>query len=210
MSSLKFFKGVGDKMLNQALEEKKRILEEKQQLWEQYHNLGKILGKFYEQKRKALWDLKEATVRLNEAYYEMRRQQSFKKDTLDWQEYIKIRNRNQKKINKLMRKNIQLQKRMLKVDGSEKNGIFYKKVTGYQEEANRLLRHIDELKEEIRVAKIKAIGSSSETYQKAREVFDKAKKNLFNIMKELNKVKEMHTLAKNNFLSLHEKYLKIT
>lgn len=197
-------------MLNQALEEKKRILEEKQQLWEQYHNLGKILGKFYEQKRKALWDLKEATVRLNEAYYEMRRQQSFKKDTLDWQEYIKIRNRNQKKINKLMRKNIQLQKRMLKVDGSEKNGIFYKKVTGYQEEANRLLRHIDELKEEIRVAKIKAIGSSSETYQKAREVFDKAKKNLFNIMKELNKVKEMHALAKNNFLSLHEKYLKIT
>lgn len=210
MSSLKFFKGVGDKMLNQALEEKKRILEEKQQLWEQYHNLGKILGKFYEQKRKALWDLKEATARLNEAYYEMRRQQSFKKDTLDWQEYIKIRNRNQKKINKLMRKNIQLQKRMLKVDGSEKNGIFYKKVTGYQEEANRLLRHIDELKEEIRVAKIKAIGSSSETYQKAREVFDKAKKNLFNIMKELNKVKEMHALAKNNFLSLHEKYLKIT
>lgn len=203
-------KGVGDKMLNQALEEKKRILEEKQQLWEQYHNLGKILGKFYEQKRKALWDLKEATARLNEAYYEMRRQQSFKKDTLDWQEYIKIRNRNQKKINKLMRKNIQLQKRMLKVDGSEKNGIFYKKVTGYQEEANRLLRHIDELKEEIRVAKIKAIGSSSETYQKAREVFDKAKKNLFNIMKELNKVKEMHALAKNNFLSLHEKYLKIT
>lgn len=197
-------------MLNQALEEKKRILEEKQQLWEQYHNLGKILGKFYEQKRKALWDLKEATARLNEAYYEMRRQQSFKKDTLDWQEYIKIRNRNQKKINKLMRKNIQLQKRMLKVDGSEKNGIFYKKVTGYQEEANRLLRHIDELKEEIRVAKIKAIGSSSETYQKAREVFDKAKKNLFNIMKELNKVKEMHALAKNNFLSLHEKYLKIT
>lgn len=197
-------------MLNQALEEKKRILEEKQQLWEQYHNLGKILGKFYEQKRKALWDLKEATARLNEAYYEMRRQQSFKKDTLDWQEYIKIRNRNQKKINKLMRKNIQLQKRMLKVDGSEKNGIFYKKVTGYQEEANRLLRHIDELKEEIRVAKIKAIGSSSETYQKAREVFDKTKKNLFNIMKELNKVKEMHALAKNNFLSLHEKYLKIT
>lgn len=197
-------------MLNQALEEKKRILEEKQQLWEQYHNLGKILGKFYEQKRKALWDLKEATARLNEAYYEMRRQQSFKKDTLDWQEYIKIRNRNQKKINKLMRKNIQLQKRMLKVDGSEKNGIFYKKVTGYQEEANRLLRHIDELKEEVRVAKIKAIGSSSETYQKAREVFDKAKKNLFNIMKELNKVKEMHALAKNNFLSLHEKYLKIT
>lgn len=197
-------------MLNQALEEKKRILKEKQQLWEQYHNLGKILGKFYEQKRKALWDLKEATARLNEAYYEMRRQQSFKKDTLDWQEYIKIRNRNQKKINKLMRKNIQLQKRMLKVDGSEKNGIFYKKVTGYQEEANRLLRHIDELKEEIRVAKIKAIGSSSETYQKAREVFDKAKKNLFNIMKELNKVKEMHALAKNNFLSLHEKYLKIT
>lgn len=197
-------------MLNQALEEKKRILEEKQQLWEQYHNLGKILGKFYEQKRKALWDLKEATARLNEAYYEMRRQQSFKKDTLDWQEYIKIRNRNQKKINKLMRKNIQLQKRMLKVDGSEKNGIFYKKVTGYQEEANRLLRHIDELKEEIRVAKIKAIGSSSETYQKAREVFDKAKKNLFNIMKELNKVKEMHALVKNNFLSLHEKYLKIT
>ena len=109
-----------------------------------------------------------------------------------------------------MRKNIQLQKRMLKVDGSEKNDIFYKKVTGYQEEANRLLRHIDELKEEIRVAKIKAIGNSSETYQKAREVFDKAKKNLFNIMKELNKVKEMHTLAKNNFLSLHEKYLKIT
>lgn len=197
-------------MLNQALEEKKRILEEKQQLWEQYHNLGKILGKFYEQKRKALWDLKEATARLNEAYYEMRRQQSFKKDTLDWQEYIKIRNRNQKKINKLMRKNIQLQKRMLKVDGSEKNGIFYKKVTGYQEEANRLLGHIDELKEEVRVAKIKAIGSSSETYQKAREVFDKAKKNLFNIMKELNKVKEMHALAKNNFLSLHEKYLKIT
>lgn len=197
-------------MLKQALEEKKRILEEKQQLWEQYHNLGKILGKFYEQKRKALWDLKEATARLNEAYYEMRRQQSFKKDTLDWQEYIKIRNRNQKKINKLMRKNIQLQKRMLKVDGSEKNGIFYKKVTGYQEEANRLLRHIDELKEEVRVAKIKAIGSSSETYQKAREVFDKAKKNLFNIMKELNKVKEMHALAKNNFLSLHEKYLKIT
>lgn len=197
-------------MLNQALEEKKRILEEKQQLWEQYHNLGKILGKFYEQKRKALWDLKEATARLNEAYYEMRRQQSFKKDTLDWQEYIKIRNRNQKKINKLMRKNIQLQKRMLKVDGSEKNGIFYKKVTGYQEEANRLLRHIDELKEEVRVAKIKAIGSSSETYQKTREVFDKAKKNLFNIMKELNKVKEMHALAKNNFLSLHEKYLKIT
>lgn len=197
-------------MLNQALEEKKRILEEKQQLWKQYHNLGKILGKFYEQKRKALWDLKEATARLNEAYYEMRRQQSFKKDTLDWQEYIKIRNRNQKKINKLMRKNIQLQKRMLKVDGSEKNGIFYKKVTGYQEEANRLLRHIDELKEEVRVAKIKAIGSSSETYQKAREVFDKAKKNLFNIMKELNKVKEMHALAKNNFLSLHEKYLKIT
>lgn len=197
-------------MLNQALEEKKRILEEKQQLWEQYHNLGKILGKFYEQKRKALWDLKEATARLNEAYYEMRRQQSFKKDTLDWQEYIKIRNRNQKKINKLMRKNIQLQKRMLKVDGSEKNGIFYKKVTGYQEEANRLLRHIDELKEEVRGAKIKAIGSSSETYQKAREVFDKAKKNLFNIMKELNKVKEMHALAKNNFLSLHEKYLKIT
>lgn len=197
-------------MLNQALEEKKRILEEKQQLWEQYHNLGKILGKFYEQKRKALWDLKEATARLNEAYYEMRRQQSFKKDTLDWQEYIKIRNRNQKKINKLMRKNIQLQKRMLKVDGAEKNGIFYKKVTGYQEEANRLLRHIDELKEEVRVAKIKAIGSSSETYQKAREVFDKAKKNLFNIMKELNKVKEMHALAKNNFLSLHEKYLKIT
>lgn len=197
-------------MLNQALEEKKRILEEKQQLWEQYHNLGKILGKFYEQKRKALWDLKEATARLNEAYYEMRRQQSFKKDTLDWQEYIKIRNRNQKKINKLMRKNIQLQKRMLKVDGSEKNGIFYKKVTGYQKEANRLLRHIDELKEEIRIAKIKAIGSSSETYQKAREVFDKAKKNLFNIMKELNKAKEMHALAKNNFLSLHEKYLKIT
>lgn len=197
-------------MLNQALEEKKRILEEKQQLWEQYHNLGKILGKFYEQKRKALWDLKEATARLNEAYYEMRRQQSFKKDTLDWQEYIKIRNRNQKKINKLMRKNIQLQKRMLKVDGSEKNGIFYKKVTGYQEEANRLLRHIDELKEEVRVAKIKAIGSSSETYQKAREVFDKAKKDLFNIMKELNKVKEMHALVKNNFLSLHEKYLKIT